>query len=236
LQSSSLCGRSFGIRSSRLPAHLAERICRWRSSADVGVHVDDRHDFAEGQFYGILHLTSVASICRTVGLKDGQEGPAKGAQAQQRWRSSLGQQKFKQRCRCARSHAPLAARAPFPLQSVAFITPPSTEAHSNRPLQLVPLLQTTRWRLTRATPQYACQPHQPHQPGSYRRSSPPSRFYAPMRTARTARTHNFQPTALWGRLPRRLRPHRSRRPRSCLRRRSGCCPPTAAPFPRMRTL
>ena len=124
LQSSSVCGRSFGIRSSRLPAHLAERICRWRSSAEVGVHVDDRHDFAEGQFYGILHLTSVASICRTVGLKDGQEGPAKGAQAQQRWRSSLGRQRFKQRCRCARSHAPLAARAPFPLQSVAFITPP----------------------------------------------------------------------------------------------------------------
>ena len=65
LQSSSVCGRSFGIRSSRLPAHLAERICRWRSSAEVGVHVDDRHDFAEGQFYGILHLTSVAFICRT---------------------------------------------------------------------------------------------------------------------------------------------------------------------------
>ena len=39
------------------------------------------------------------------------------------------------------------------------------------------------------TPQYVYQPHQPHQPGSHRRSSPPSRFSAPMRTARThART------------------------------------------------
>ena len=65
---------------------------------------------------------------------------------------------------------------------------------------------------------------------------PPSRFSAPMRTARThARTHNLHPTAQWGRLPRRLRTHRSRRPCSSMRRRSGCCLPTAAPAPRMRT-
>ena len=46
------------------------------------------------------------------------------------------------------------------------------------------------------------------------------------------RTHNLHPTALWGRLPRRLRLHRScppRRPRSSLARRSGSCLPAAAP-------
>ena len=108
---------------------------------------------------------------------------------------------------------------------------PSTEVHSNRPLQLLPLPRSSRWRLTRATPQYV---YQPHQPGSHRRSShPPDFVHRCARLARTARTHNLQPTALWGRLPRRLqvRPHRSRRPRSSLRRRSGCCLPTAAPAP-----
>ena len=98
---------------------------------------------------------------------------------------------FKQRCRCARSHAPLAARAPFPPPSVALITPPSTEVHSNRPLQLLPLPRSSRWRLTRATPQYVYQPHQPHQPGSHRRSSA-SRCCAPMRTCTPARPHNLR--------------------------------------------
>ena len=45
-----------------------------------------------------------------------------------------------------------------------FHHPPSTEVHSKRPLQLVPLLQSSRWRLTRATPQHLDQPHHPHQP------------------------------------------------------------------------
>ena len=52
---------------------------------------------------------------------------------------------------------------------------------------------------------------------------------APMRTART---HNLHPTALWGRLLRRLLLHRScapRQPRSSLPRRSGRCLPAAAP-------
>ena len=80
-----------------------------------------------------------------------------------------------------------APRKPFPPPSVAFITPPSTEVHSQRPLQLVPLLRTTRWRLTRATPQYVYQPHQPRQPGSHRRSSLPPDFLH--RCARLARTH-----------------------------------------------
>jgi hypothetical protein len=65
--------------------------------------------------------------------------------------------------------------------------PPSTEARSNRPLQLVPLLRTTRWRLMEVIPRYVYQPHQPHQPGSYRRSSlPPDSVH---RCARHARTH-----------------------------------------------
>ena len=58
---------------------------------------------------------------------------------------------------------------------------------------------------------------------------------APMRTART---HILHPTALWGRLLRRLLLHRScapRRPRSSLPRRSGRCLPAAAPARRMRT-
>ncbi len=62
LQASSAGGRSFGIRSFRLRAHVAERICRWPSSAEVGIYVDDRHDCAEGQCYGILNLASVPLI------------------------------------------------------------------------------------------------------------------------------------------------------------------------------
>jgi hypothetical protein len=65
--------------------------------------------------------------------------------------------------------------------------PPSTEVHTKRPLQLVPLLRTPRWRVTRATPQYVYQPHQPHQPGSHRRSSLPPDFVH--RCARHARMH-----------------------------------------------
>ena len=70
-----------------------------------------------------------------------------------------------------------------------FHAPRTAQVHSNRPLQPLPLLRSPRWRLLEVTPQYVCQPHAPHQPGSHRRSSPPSRFSAPMRTARThART------------------------------------------------
>jgi hypothetical protein len=75
-----------------------------------------------------------------------------------------------------------------------------TEVHSKRPLQLVPLLRTTRRRLTRATPQNACQPHQPHLPGSHRRSSPHT-ILCTNAHGTHACTHSLQPTALWGRLP-----------------------------------
>jgi hypothetical protein len=123
LYASSVYDRNFVIRSFLLPRQLAERICRWRSSPEVAVHIDDRHDCADGQFYGILNLPSVPFICRAVRLEDGQEGPAEGAQAQQRWRCSLGQQAFTHRCRCACSHALLAARTPFPPRSAAFMHP-----------------------------------------------------------------------------------------------------------------
>jgi hypothetical protein len=110
---------------------------------------------------------------------------------------------------------------------------PSTEVQSKRPLQLVPLLRTTRWRLMEVTPQYVYQPHQPHRPGSHRRSSLPPDFLH--RCARHARTHSLQPTALWGRLVMNLPlPHISstpRRPRSSPRRRSGRCLPAAVPAP-----
>ena len=121
LYASSVYDRNFVIRSFLLPRQLAER--RWRSSPEVAVHIDDRHDCADGQFYGILNLPSVPFICRAVRLEDGQEGPAEGAQAQQRWRCSLGQQAFTHRCRCACSHALLAARTPFPPRSAAFMHP-----------------------------------------------------------------------------------------------------------------
>jgi len=54
--------------------------------------------------------------------------------------------------------------------------PPSTEARSKRPLQLLPLPRSSRWRLMRATPQYVYQPHRPYRPGSHRRSSLPPDF------------------------------------------------------------
>jgi hypothetical protein len=50
---------------------------------------------------------------------------------------------------------------------------PSTEVHSKRPLQLVPLPRTSRWRLTRVTPQHLDQPHRPHQPGSHAHAAVP---------------------------------------------------------------
>ena len=68
-----------------------------------------------------------------------------------------------------------------------FDHPPSTEVHSKRPLQLLPLLRTSRWRLMEVTPQYVYPPHQPRQRGSHRRSSLPPDFVH--RCARHARTH-----------------------------------------------
>ena len=65
--------------------------------------------------------------------------------------------------------------------------PPSTEARSKRPLQLLRLLRTSRWRLVEVMPQYVCQPHQPLLPGSHRRSPLPPGFLH--RCARLARTH-----------------------------------------------
>ena len=96
------------------------------------------------------------------GFQRGNEQSAAGHDA--RW--------GKREVRDAGEPAP-APRKPFPPQSVALITPPSTEVHTKRPLQLVPLLRTTRWRLMEVTPQYVYPPHQPHQPGSHRRSSLP---------------------------------------------------------------
>jgi hypothetical protein len=62
-----------------------------------------------------------------------------------------------------------------------------TEVHSNRPLQPLPVLRTSRWRLMEVAPQYVYQPHQPYLPGSHRRSSLPPDFLH--RCARHARTH-----------------------------------------------
>jgi hypothetical protein len=64
------------------------------------------------------------------------------------------------------------ARA-VPAANICFHHPPSTEVHTNRPLQLVPLPRTPRWRLTRVTPQHLDQPHRPHQPGSHAHAAVP---------------------------------------------------------------
>ena len=50
---------------------------------------------------------------------------------------------------------------------------PSTEVHSNRPLQQLPLLRTPRWRLMRATAQHLDRSHRPHQPGSHAHAAVP---------------------------------------------------------------
>ena len=41
---------------------------------------------------------------------------------------------------------------------------PTAQVQSGRPLQLLPLLQTARWRLVEVMPQYV---YQPHPPGSH---------------------------------------------------------------------
>ncbi len=56
--------------------------------------------------------------------------------------SLVAGQTFKQRCRCACSRAPLAARAPYPPQSGGFDHTLTAHVHSKRPLQLLPLLWT----------------------------------------------------------------------------------------------
>ena len=94
---------------------------------------------------------------------------------------------------------------------------PSTEVHSKRPLQLLRLLRTSRWRLVEVMPQYVYQPHNPHQPGSHRRSSSLPIFCTDAHGSH-ARTHSLQPAALWGRLLMNLPlpPQRTTRlPRPC---------------------
>jgi len=111
-----------------------------------------------------------------------------GAEGRTRIRSEARtQQTSTQRCRCVRSHAPLAARAPFPPTIGRFDRTPSTEVHSERPLQLLRLLRTSRWRLMKVASQYVYRPHRPHLPGGHRRSSLPPDFVH--RCARHARTH-----------------------------------------------
>ena len=62
---------------------------------------------------------------------------------------------------------------------------PTAQVPSGRPLQLLPLLRTARWRLVEVMPQYA---YQPHPPGSHAHAPqlPPSRCVH--RSARRART------------------------------------------------
>ena len=62
---------------------------------------------------------------------------------------------------------------------------PTAQVPSGRPLQLLPLLRTARWRLVEVMPQYA---YQPHPPGSHAHAPqlPPSRCVH--RSARHART------------------------------------------------
>ena len=102
--------------------------------------------------------------------------------------------------------------------------PPPVDRTPHRTGAVVPLLRTARRRRVEVTPQYV---YQPHPPGSYAHAPQLSPSRCVHRWAQHARTHNLQ-TALWGRLLRRLRLHRSsppRRPRSSLPRRPGRCLP-----------
>ena len=132
------------------------------------------------------------------------------------------------------SHAPLAARAPFPPPSVALITPPpprcTRTGHCSRS-RCFGRRDGDCWKSRHST---SASPTSPTSREATAAATPLPIFCTDAHGTH-ARTHNLQPTALWGRLPRRLRPHRSRRPHSSLRCRSGCCLPTAAPAPRMRT-
>ena len=147
LQASPAGGRSFGIRSFRLRAHVAERICRWPSSAEVGIYVDDRHDCAEGQCYGILNLASVPLIRIT-------RPSARWARRASRRTTRLT--KMAKRGTATDFQAAMPVRPlPRPARRARAVSaaigrfhhPPSTEVRSKRPLQLLPLLRTPRWRL-----------------------------------------------------------------------------------------
>ena len=164
------------------------------------------------------------ALCRGGVCLNAQSEANPGAEGRTRIRSEARtQQTCTRRCRCARSHAPLAARAPFPPTIGRFDRTPSTEVHSERPLQLLRLLRTSRWRLATGGSDAAVSLPAPPPPpaGKPPPQLPPSRFCAPMRTART---HSLQPAALWGRLGMNLplplqRTTRLPRPRRCLPRR-----------------
>jgi hypothetical protein len=151
-----------------------------------------------------------------------EEGLPAWKRAKRCWtRCSLEAQTCTRRCRCVRSHAPLAARAPIPPQSVALITPPPRgalePAAAAAPTASVVAMETDASNATVRLPAPPAPPAGRPPP-----QLPPSRFSAPMRTARThARTHSLQPAALWGRLGMNLplllqRTTRLPRPRRCL--------------------
>jgi len=89
------------------------------------------------------------------------------------------------RCRCACSHASLAARTPFPPHSAALITPGALEpATAAAPAASVAAMATAGSHATVRLPAPPAPPAGKPPP-----QLPPSRFSAPMRTARThART------------------------------------------------
>ncbi len=62
---------------------------------------------------------------------------------------------------------------------------PTTQVQSGRPLQLLPLLRTERWRLVEVMPQYV---YQPHSPGSHAHGQQLSPSRCVQRCARHART------------------------------------------------
>jgi hypothetical protein len=163
-----------------------------------------------------------------------EEGLPAWKRAKRCWtRCSLEAQTCTRRCRCVRSHALLAARAPIPPQSVALITPPPRGA-----LETATAAAPTAPDAEMATDGSDAAVSLPAPPappaGKPPPQLPPSRFCAPMHAARMHARTTSSPTARWGRLPRLPLLHKSstpRRPRSSPRRRSGRCLPAAGPAP-----
>ena len=158
---------------------------------------------------------------------------------QQRGRFSLE----KQRCRCARSNALLAAHWPYPPPSGALIAPPTTQVQPNRPLRLLPMLRTAQPQQSHEPGRNAKHPPLLHTPPTYVSSSFPVKAtalltHAPMRRAVTRAATALRYTALRcsaleGTVLRRTAPALHLH---CTVQRTGSCRRRLRPLPRVRTL
>ena len=111
---------------------------------------------------------------------------------------------------------------------------PTAQVQSGRPLQLLPLLRTARWRLVEAMPQYV---YQPHPPGSHAHApqlSPSRCVHRCARHARTTCTRLRCGAGCFGGLCCTDRALHVGRAAACLAGPAAVCLPAAAPARRMR--